>query len=140
MSVYRSSGFLLEVFRGSCLSLHSFMVKNANIDYFEEKRVLRVVFITKCRRLQTVLDTKHSEFCCVIVLRIFFFFRKFHIFFSSPEPKAHGELIVYQSSRRPSVRGSVHIFKHEYFRNQWADHNEILSEASFGLGKGCIRF
>ena len=28
--------------------------------------------------------------------------------FSSPEPKAHGELIVYQSSRRPSVRPSVH--------------------------------
>ena len=27
--------------------------------------------------------------------------------FSSPEPKAHGELIVYQSSRRPSVRASV---------------------------------
>ena len=25
-------------------------------------------------------------------------------FFSSPEPKAHGELIVYQSSRRASVR------------------------------------
>ena len=24
--------------------------------------------------------------------------------FSSPEPKAHGELIVYQSSRRPCVR------------------------------------
>ena len=31
-------------------------------------------------------------------------------FFSSPEPKAHGELIVYQSSRRPSVRGSVRLF------------------------------
>ena len=34
---------------------------------------------------------------------------------SSPEPKAHGELIVYQSSRRPSVRAgvsaSVHLFK-----------------------------
>ena len=29
-------------------------------------------------------------------------------FFSSPEPKAHGELIVYQSSRRPSVRACVH--------------------------------
>ena len=29
------------------------------------------------------------------------------IFISSPEPKAHGELIVYQSSRRPSVRASV---------------------------------
>ena len=28
-------------------------------------------------------------------------------FISSPEPKAHGELIVYQSSRRPSVRPSV---------------------------------
>ena len=27
--------------------------------------------------------------------------------FSSPEPKAHDELIVYQSSRRPSVRPSV---------------------------------
>ena len=28
-------------------------------------------------------------------------------FFSSTEPKAHGELIVYQSSRRPSVRLST---------------------------------
>ena len=28
-------------------------------------------------------------------------------FISSPEPKAHGELIVYQSSRRPCVRPSV---------------------------------
>ena len=28
-------------------------------------------------------------------------------FISSPEPKAHGELIVYQSSRRPSVRAST---------------------------------
>ena len=27
--------------------------------------------------------------------------------FSSPEPKAHGELIVYQSSRRQSVRAST---------------------------------
>ena len=30
--------------------------------------------------------------------------------FSSPEPKAHGELIVYQSSRRPSVRACVRAF------------------------------
>ena len=29
---------------------------------------------------------------------------------SSPEPKAHGELIVYQSSRRPSVRACVRLF------------------------------
>ena len=37
-------------------------------------------------------------------------------FVSSPEPKAHGELIVhvYQLSRRPSVCASVNIFKHEY--------------------------
>ena len=28
-------------------------------------------------------------------------------FFSSPEPKAHGELIVWDSSRRPSVRACV---------------------------------
>ena len=26
------------------------------------------------------------------------------LFFSSPEPKAHGELIVYRSIRRPCVR------------------------------------
>ena len=26
------------------------------------------------------------------------------VYFSSPEPKAHGELIVWYSSRRPSVR------------------------------------
>ena len=30
--------------------------------------------------------------------------------FSSPEPKAQGELIVWDSSRRPCV----HTFKHEY--------------------------
>ena len=31
---------------------------------------------------------------------------------SSPEPKAQGELIVWDSSRRPSVRPSIHTFKH----------------------------
>ena len=31
------------------------------------------------------------------------------ICFSSPEPKAYVELIVYQSSRRPSVRPSVRL-------------------------------
>ena len=29
------------------------------------------------------------------------------LFISSPEPKAHGELIVYQLSQRPSVRAST---------------------------------
>ena len=36
------------------------------------------------------------------------------ILFSSPEPKAQGELIVWDSSRRPSECASVHTFKHEY--------------------------
>ena len=39
-----------------------------------------------------------------------------------------------------SVGLGVHSFKHEYFRNQRADHNSILSEELLGLGKGCIRF
>ena len=63
---------------------------------------------------------------------------------SSPEPKAQGEPIVYQSSRRLSVClsvcVSVDIFKLEYLRNQLANRNEILSEPSLGWGKGCIRF
>ena len=50
-----------------------------------------------------------------------------------------GELIVYRSSRRPSVRPcvrpSIHTFKHEYLRYQQVDRNQILSEASFGSGK-----
>ena len=52
--------------------------------------------------------------------------------FSSPEPKAQGELIVYQSSRRLSVCLSVNIFKLEYLCNQWANRNKILSEPSLG--------
>ena len=40
--------------------------------------------------------------------------------------------------RCPSV--VVHNFKHEYLCNQWADHNQILSEASLCWGKGYIRF
>ena len=48
------------------------------------------------------------------------------------------------ASVRPSVRASVcpcvHTFKHEYLRDQQADYNQILSEASLGWGKGCIRF
>ena len=41
---------------------------------------------------------------------------------------------------RASVRACVHTFKHEYLRDQQADYNQILSEASLGWGKGCIRF
>ena len=50
-----------------------------------------------------------------------------------------GELIVYQSIRA-CVRASVNIFKLEYLRNQWANRNQILSEASLGWGIDCIRF
>ena len=35
---------------------------------------------------------------------------------------------------------SVNIFKLEYLRNQWANRNQILSEASLGWGIDCIRF
>ena len=64
--------------------------------------------------------------------------------FSSTEPKAQGQLIVYQSGRRLSVCLSVwlcvNIFILKYLRNQWANRNEILSEPALGWGKGCIRF
>ena len=43
------------------------------------------------------------------------------------------------ASVRPCVRACVHTFKHEYLRDQQADYNQILSEASLGWGKGCIR-
>ena len=38
------------------------------------------------------------------------------------------------------VRLSVHTFKHDYLRNQQADCNQILSEASLGWGKAAIGF
>ena len=65
-----------------------------------------------------------------------------YVIFSSPEPKAQGELIVYRSSRRLSVSVcvSVDIFKLEYLSNQWANRNDILTEPSLGWGKGFIRF
>ena len=50
-----------------------------------------------------------------------------------------GELIVYRSIRA-LVRLCVNIFKLEYLRNQWANRNQILSEASLGWGIDCIRF
>ena len=83
------------------------------------------------------LNNSFFEYCLSNVLK------KSDIF-SSPEPKAHGVLIVYQLSRRPfvgaSVRPSVHTFKHDYLHSQQAYSNQILSEASLGCGKGCIMF
>ena len=55
--------------------------------------------------------------------------------------RLEAELLVYPwSGVRPSSSSVVHNFKHEYLCIQWADHNEILSEASCGWGKGCRRF
>ena len=34
----------------------------------------------------------------------------------------------------------VHIFKLEYLRSQWANHNGILSEPSLGGGKAALGF
>ena len=67
-------------------------------------------------------------------------FRDGQCVISSPELKAHGELIVYQVRHRLGVCLSVNIFKLEYLHNQWANRNKILSDPSLGWGKGCIMF
>ena len=60
------------------------------------------------------------------------------IIISSPEPLgSQGELIVYPSSRRPSVRPSVVVvnnFKHLLLRNRSAGQSQILCGASLGRG------
>ena len=43
-------------------------------------------------------------------------------------------------SVRVSVRACVHTFKHEYLRDQQADYNQIVSEASLGWGKAALGF
>ena len=45
-----------------------------------------------------------------------------------------------RASVRPCVRACVHTFKHEYLRDQQADYNQILSEASLGWGKAALGF
>ena len=62
----------------------------------------------------------------------------FFLFISSPEPLgSQGELIVYPSSRRPSVRrrrrrpsASSTMLKDLLLRNRWADQSQILCGAS----------
>ena len=57
-------------------------------------------------------------------------------FISSPEPLgSQGELIVYPSSRRPSV--VVNNFKH-LLRNRLADQSQILCGASLGRGNNIL--
>ena len=63
------------------------------------------------------------------------------IIISSPEPKAHGELIVYQSSwLRPCVRPSVHTFKLDYLYNQQAYSNQFYPKHHWGGGKAALGF
>ena len=66
-------GKTLAVFRNCCLSLHSFLVKNAKLAFFEEKKVLSVVFIElKCRLLQTGLADLKKHQTSVFFLRVDF--------------------------------------------------------------------
>ena len=66
-------GKCLAVFRNCCLSLHSFLVKNAKVAFFEEKRVLSVVFIElKDRWLQTGLADMKKHQTSVFFLRVEF--------------------------------------------------------------------
>ena len=41
---------------------------------------------------------------------------------------------------RAGVCVCVNFFKHEYLRNQWANQNQILSEALWGGGKAALCF
>ena len=60
------------------------------------------------------------------------------LFISSPEPKAHGELIGYSwSGVRPSVRrpsSVVNNYKHLLLWNRLANQSQIFCEASLGKG------
>ena len=62
---------------------------------------------------------------------------------SSPEPLgSQGELIVYPSSRRLSVRCPLSVvvnnFKHLLLRNRWADQSQTLCGASLGRGNDIL--
>ena len=58
---------------------------------------------------------------------------------SSPEPKAH-KVSLYYSKAPSSVVVVVHTFEQLYLQDQLANFSQILSVASLGWGKGCIRF
>ena len=76
------------------------------------------------------LDPNGLTLCQIVFLKEFFE----RDVFSSPEPKAQGELSIglEPASVRPSVR--------PHFQDQLADRNQILSGASLGWGLDCIRF
>ena len=68
--------------------------------------------------------------------------QRFKLIISSPEPLgSQGELIVYPSSRRPSVcrpSASFTMLKDLLLRNRWADQSQILCGASLGRGNDIL--
>ena len=62
------------------------------------------------------------------------------VIFSSPEPKAHKVSLYY--TKAPSSSSSIvfHTFEQTYLQDQLANFSQILSVASLGRWKGCIRF
>ena len=114
---------MVKTFKIFSYRTNSPMIMELGMEYYELK--LYTVYIKDDPELTLTYFSSMSNFTKLV---------------SSPEPKAHGELIVYRSIRRPSVSPSVNIFKLKYLRNRWANRNQILSEASLGWGIDCIRF
>ena len=113
---------------------------------FTFKSTIQNILMTCCQ----VSDRCPLGYLFIISTAGLSFFLSFFLSFLSFFFLAHlsrrlkGELIVYRAIRRPLVcacdSASVNIFKLEYLRNQWANRNQILSEASLGWGIDCIRF
>ena len=116
--------YFLQVFLPYCCAA-SHLHRLDSISVCQGKYSLRKVKQRAKRKSLQIIKNNYS-------LLIFFFLA--HL-----SRRLEGELLVYPwSGVRPS--SVVHNFKHEYLCIQWADHNEILSEASLGWGKGCRRF
>ena len=73
-----------------------------------------------------------------MVPRVFQQVNKVNIF-SSPEPKAHGELIVYQSSRRPSVRAFT-LLNINISKTSGPIATKFYPEHHWGGGKAALGF
>ena len=98
---------------------------------------VRIEFLLNILKTNRPIKTK---FCIHIIIDKIYFGIVNPCFLAHLSRRLKGELIVYRSIWRPSVRPSVNIFKLKYLRNQWANRNQILSEASFGWGIDCFRF
>ena len=108
------------------------------LDYFNKVSILKECDIPMKRISLDQSVNKHGE-------KLLDICKGNNLFISSPEPLgSQGELIVYPSSRRPSVvrrRSSssvVNNFKHLLLRNRWADQSQILCGASLGRGNDIL--